>query len=131
MSTEDTNANNSGGDLATEPKLTQDEQDLPPTSSPTQEGRQLHGFKWVLVISSVLTSTFLFGLDTTIVADIQPAIVGEFNSLDRLPWISVAFLLLSASTTLFWFVSHNHSLLFLGIWDNMLIDMKGSSLWPV
>ncbi|KAI9645412.1 hypothetical protein NHQ30_006151 [Ciborinia camelliae] len=65
-------------------------------------GRQLHGLKWALVISSVLTSTFLFGLDTTIVADVQPAIVTEFNSIDRLPWISVAFLLLSASTTLFW-----------------------------
>ncbi|TVY33310.1 Efflux pump [Lachnellula subtilissima] len=65
-------------------------------------GRQIHGFKWVLVISSVLTSTFLFGLDTTIVADIQPAIISEFNAIKKLPWISVAFLLLSASTTLFW-----------------------------
>lgn len=102
MSTED--INNSGLESATEPKLVQEEQDLP-VSSPTQDGRQLHGFKWVLAISSVLTSTFLFGLDTTIVADIQPAIVGEFDSLDRLPWISVAFLLLSASTTLFWLVS--------------------------
>ncbi|TVY53190.1 Efflux pump DEP3 [Lachnellula cervina] len=62
-------------------------------------GRQLHGFKWALVISSALTFTFLFGLDTTIVADIQPAIVSDFNSIDKLPWISVAFLLLSASTT--------------------------------
>jgi hypothetical protein len=73
-----------------------------PSSDHASAGRQLHGLKWALLISSILTSTFLFGLDTTIVADVQPAIVKEFDSIDRLPWISVAFLLLSASTTLFW-----------------------------
>ncbi|TVY18176.1 Efflux pump [Lachnellula arida] len=60
------------------------------------------GFSWVLVVISILTSTFLFGLDNTIVADVQPAIVNQFNSVNRLPWLSVAFQMGAASTTLFW-----------------------------
>ena len=70
--------------------------------SQQQPGRRLHGISWALVVGSILTSTFLFGLDTTIVADIQPAVVGQFQSVDRLPWLSVAFLIGAASTTLFW-----------------------------
>ena len=67
-------------------------------------GRQLRGIPWVLVVVSILTSTFLFGLDNTIVADVQPAIVSQFGSVDRLAWLSVAFLVGAASTTLFWSV---------------------------
>lgn len=67
-------------------------------------GRQLRGISWILVVSSILTSTFLFGLDNTIVADVQPAIVSQFGSVDRLAWLSVAFLVGAASTTLFWSV---------------------------
>lgn len=64
--------------------------------------RQLHGLSWSLVVASILTTTFLFGLDNTIVADVQPAIVAQFGSVDRLPWLSVAFLVSAASTTVFW-----------------------------
>ena len=67
-------------------------------------GRQIHGLSWALVVGSILTSTFLFGLDNTIVADVQPAIVGKFNSISRLPWLSIAFMIGAASTTLFWSV---------------------------
>ena len=67
-------------------------------------GRQLHGITWIVLVGSILTSTFLFGLDNTIVADVQPAIVSRFGSLDRLAWLSVAFLAGAASTTLFWSV---------------------------
>ena len=64
--------------------------------------RQLRGIPWILVVLSILTSTFLFGLDNTIVADVQPAIVSQFGSVDKLAWLSVAFLFSAASTTLFW-----------------------------
>jgi hypothetical protein len=45
---------------------------------------------------------FLFALDQTIVADVQPNIIAQFGSIDKLPWLSVAFLLATASTNLFW-----------------------------
>ena len=61
------------------------------------------GFPWFLIVISILTSTFLFGLDNTVVADVQPAIIERFNSIDRLSWISVAFMLGAAATNLFWY----------------------------
>lgn len=64
--------------------------------------RDVHGWKWALVVISILSSIFLFSLDNTIVADIQPAIVETFGDLDKLPWLSVAFLLAAASTNLIW-----------------------------
>ena len=76
------------------------EVDEPAQEEPAQ--RQLHGFSWFLVVIATLSSCFLFGLDNTVAADIQPAVVQAFGSIDRLPWISVTFLLASASTTLFW-----------------------------
>lgn len=53
--------------------------------------RDVHGVKWVLLVLSILSSTFLFALDNTIVADVQPAIVERFGSIDKLPWLSVSF----------------------------------------
>ena len=76
-----------------------------PKDEQTPAGRRLRGIPWILVVSSILTSTFLFGLDNTIVADVQPAIVGQFGSVSRLAWLSVAFLVGAASTTLFWSVN--------------------------
>lgn len=60
---------------------------------------------------SILSCVFLFALDNTIVADVQPAIVNEFHDVAMLPWLSVAFLLGAASTLLVWSVnisSMNH-----------------------
>lgn len=64
--------------------------------------RNVKGFLWALVVLAILSSTFLFSLDNTIVADVQPAIVRQFNSVDQLSWLSVAFLLGAAGTNLFW-----------------------------
>jgi len=64
--------------------------------------RNVSGPLWGLVVLSILSSTFLFSLDNTIVADVQPAIVRQFNATDKLPWLSVAFLLGAASSNLFW-----------------------------
>ena len=66
--------------------------------------RDVHGVAWFLVILSILSSTFLFALDNTIVADVQPAIVERFGSISKLPWLSVAFLVAAASTNLIWSV---------------------------
>jgi predicted MFS family arabinose efflux permease len=78
------------------------EKQLPPQTTDEKPPRDVHGFKWFLVVVSILSSIFLFSLDNTIVADIQPAIVEEFGSVNKLPWLSVSFLLAAASTNLIW-----------------------------
>lgn len=62
--------------------------------------RDITGWRWIFVVFAILSSIFLFALDDTIVADIQPEIVVSFNSIDKLTWISVAFLVSAASTNL-------------------------------
>jgi len=57
---------------------------------------------WILVVISILSSTFLFALDNTVVADVQPKIILEFNEIDKLPWMSVAFALGGISVNLIW-----------------------------
>ncbi len=64
--------------------------------------RDIHGIKWALAVLSILISTFLFALDNTIVADVQPAIVERFGQVDKLPWLSVAFLVAASGTNLVW-----------------------------
>ena len=64
--------------------------------------RDIHGVKWALAVISILISTFLFALDNTIVADVQPAIVERFGQVDKLPWLSVAFLVAASGTNLVW-----------------------------
>lgn len=66
--------------------------------------RDVHGLSWFLIVCSVLSSTFLFGLDTTIVATIQPAVINRFDALPELPWLFTAFMLGAAATNLFWYV---------------------------
>ncbi|KAL9595947.1 MAG: hypothetical protein Q9219_006138 [cf. Caloplaca sp. 3 TL-2023] len=55
--------------------------------------RTIHGIKWFLAITAILSSTLLFSLDNTIVAVVQPSIVNGFGSVDKLPWLGAAFAL--------------------------------------
>ncbi|RAH42806.1 putative MFS drug efflux transporter [Aspergillus brunneoviolaceus CBS 621.78] len=71
----------------------------PPAAPPA---RDVHGIKWAFAVIAILSSVFLYALDQTIVADVQPNIIYDFDSIDKLPWLSVAFLLGSANTNLFW-----------------------------
>ena len=53
-------------------------------------------------VAGILSSTFFFALDQTIVADIIPDIVEHFGAVEKLPWVSVTLLLASAGTINFW-----------------------------
>lgn len=64
--------------------------------------RDISGWRWGLVVFAILSSTFLFALDNTIVADVQPVIVTHFDSVSKLSWLSVAFLIGAAATNLVW-----------------------------
>ncbi|KAL1616726.1 hypothetical protein SLS56_011292 [Neofusicoccum ribis] len=56
------------------PRSSTDESSPPP--------RDVHGVKWALVVISLISVTFLWGLDGTIVADIQATgqVYGQFNA---------------------------------------------------
>lgn len=73
-----------------------------PEDSKAAAARDIAGWKWFLVILAIYSSQFLFALDNTIVANVQPVIVDEFKSVEKLPWISVAFLIGAAGTNLIW-----------------------------
>jgi hypothetical protein len=64
--------------------------------------RTAQGFVWLLVVSSILMANFLFATDNTIAANIQPAVIRQFESLDKLAWLGVAFLAACWGTNFFW-----------------------------
>ncbi|KAK3314412.1 major facilitator superfamily domain-containing protein [Apodospora peruviana] len=64
-----------------------------PTNSPVRPERTITGFRWVLVCFGVLSANALYGLDTTIVADIQAAVAESFNNVAQLGWLGVGFTL--------------------------------------
>lgn len=59
----------------------------------TSRARTLKPVSWFFVVLSLLAALFLFALDNTIVADVQPSIVATLGEIEKLPWISVAFAL--------------------------------------
>ncbi|PQE22355.1 hypothetical protein CJF32_00009316 [Rutstroemia sp. NJR-2017a WRK4] len=73
--------------------------ETPPAEEPA---REITGFKWALVISAISSSIFLYALDNTVVADVQPVIITAFGEVDKLPWLSVAFLLGATATNMVW-----------------------------
>jgi MFS family permease len=83
-----------GIDADTEKQETENADEVPP--------RDITGWRWAVVVAAILSSTFLFALDNTIVADVQPVIVTHFNSVGKLSWLSVAFLIGGAATNLVW-----------------------------
>ena len=64
--------------------------------------RSISGWRWITLVLAILSSTFLFALDNTIVADVQPMIVEHFHSVGKLPWLSVSFLIGAAGTNFVW-----------------------------
>ncbi|KAF2764151.1 putative major facilitator superfamily transporter [Teratosphaeria nubilosa] len=79
-----------------------DESQKHTTKDTTSSPRDVHGIKWFLVVISLILTTFLWGLDGTITADIQATFVREFDSIDKLAYNSVAFFLGAAACVLSW-----------------------------
>ncbi|CAH0023308.1 unnamed protein product [Clonostachys rhizophaga] len=81
-----------------EPPLNQrigdaDESPGPRDKQPSSPPRAIHGWRWAVAYAAMLSTTFLFALDNTIVADIQPAIISDFGSVELLPWVGTGFAL--------------------------------------
>ncbi|KAI8649905.1 MFS domain-containing protein [Fusarium sp. Ph1] len=63
------------------------------TTEVEKSPRDIHGWKWTLSYTAMLSTTFLFALDNTIVADIQPAILKDLDAIKLLPWVGIGFAL--------------------------------------
>ncbi|PVH92939.1 MFS general substrate transporter [Periconia macrospinosa] len=69
---------------------------------PQQQQRQITGFKWFSVVTAILSSVFLYSLDNTVVADIQPDIIKSLGEIEKLPWLSIAFMVTCVATNSIW-----------------------------
>lgn len=60
-------------------------------SESEEKKRMIRGFRWVIVCVSLYVTCFLYGLDTTIAADVQGPVTEAFGQVDQLAWIGAGF----------------------------------------
>ncbi|KAL4921166.1 putative MFS drug efflux transporter [Aspergillus aurantiobrunneus] len=93
-----------------------------------EEPRKITGVKWILVVTAILSSHGLFALDNTIFANIQPAILNQYQEADMISWLSVGFTLCSSALVLPWskaYAAYNAKWLYIGC---TVLFMAGSAL---
>ncbi|KAI5919055.1 major facilitator superfamily domain-containing protein [Camillea tinctor] len=62
--------------------------------------RKITGFRWFLICAALYLSALMYGLDTTIAADVQGAVVATFSEVSQLSWIGAGFPLGSVTVIL-------------------------------
>ncbi|CAH0000773.1 unnamed protein product [Clonostachys byssicola] len=76
------------------PDLTDGSQDVdqsPGTTVDEEPVRQVRGFRWFAMCISIYITCFLYGLDTTIAADVQGPVVKAFGHIEQLTWLGAGF----------------------------------------
>ena len=58
---------------------------------PETKERKIRGINWIVICASLYITCFLYGLDTTIAADVQGPVVGVFGHVDQFSWIGAGF----------------------------------------
>ncbi|KAI1333550.1 major facilitator superfamily domain-containing protein [Xylariaceae sp. FL0016] len=53
--------------------------------------RDIRGFRWLLICVAIYSTCALYGLDTTIAADIQGPVVKTLGHVDQLAWVGAGF----------------------------------------
>ena len=53
--------------------------------------RSVHGWRWAAAVASLYIGALIYGLDGTIAADIQLAIIEQYGEVEKLTWIGTAF----------------------------------------
>ncbi|PQE16379.1 MFS drug efflux transporter protein [Rutstroemia sp. NJR-2017a BVV2] len=61
------------------------------SSGPSSIPRTVHGWKWVAAVASLYVGALIYGLDDTIAADIQSAVIEQFDDVEKLTWIGTGF----------------------------------------
>jgi hypothetical protein len=57
-------------------------------------------WQWLLVCGAIYSSSFLYGLDNAIVADIQGPLIEDLGDVGKLGWLAIGFPLGSVATIL-------------------------------
>ncbi|KAL3462712.1 major facilitator superfamily domain-containing protein [Aspergillus heterothallicus] len=84
-----------------EPSHAQDTQSPTSTEKLNSDVRNITGVRWTLVCAALYLSALMYGLDTTIAADVQGAVIETFPSdVSQLAWIGAGFPLGSVAVIL-------------------------------
>lgn len=67
----------------------------------SEPGRKIQGLPWVIICVSLYITCFLYGLDTTIAADVQGSVIQTFGHVSQIAWIGAGFPLGSVCVILF------------------------------
>ncbi len=70
------------------------------TSPEPEPKRDITGLRWFLVCIAIFSANILYGLDTTIAADIQSAVAQSFSNTAQLGWLGIGFTLGSVGSIL-------------------------------
>lgn len=73
---------------------------LAPKAPDQSHLRQFNPFHWIIICISLYISIFIYGLDTTIAAEVQGPVVEDFGHVEQLAWIGAGFPLGSVSVIL-------------------------------
>lgn len=71
--------------------------------------RSVHGIRWFLVCASLYVGALIYGLDSTIAADIQAPIIARFGDVSQLTWVGTGFPLGSVCAILPWYVRNSYA----------------------
>lgn len=53
---------------------------------PSDKGRSIQGFRWIIICFSIYMTCALYGLDTTIAADVQGPVIADLGHVEKLAW---------------------------------------------
>lgn len=66
-------------------------QDVSSSDSANIKSRQVRGLRWTIICVALYVICALYGLDTTIAADVQGSVTHTFGHVDQLAWIGAGF----------------------------------------
>jgi hypothetical protein len=64
--------------------------------------RKPTGLTRAIVVMAVISSTFFYALDNTIMANIRPGIIKSLGHIEMLPWMTVAYPMGEVGSCPFW-----------------------------
>lgn len=65
------------------------------------KSRTIRGFRWFIICVSLYVTCALYGLDTTIAADVQGPVIADLGHVEQLSWVGAGFPLGSVCVILF------------------------------
>ncbi|KAJ5892903.1 hypothetical protein N7504_009594 [Penicillium tannophilum] len=117
-----------GGEENLSNPISNEKEDAEDSETTDKDVREITGYRWFLICSALYLSALMYGLDTTIAADVQGAVIHRFHEVDQLAWIGAGFPLGSVSVILpygFLFTTFNMKWLYVA---GIVLFQGGSAL---